>query len=193
MKQDKRELIIESVIEMINSEGIAGISMSKIAKQAGISVATTYLYFENKDDMLRQSYLDCKEKMNHFMLSQLPENKTSEKKAVAFMGSLYKFAIEYKNEMNVIQQFRNSPMLELLELEHHKLTDEFSRPWIDIFAQGVKEGVFRDLDPEGMCYYCYFSSIGYIMSSGDKEYEAHHLKFDDLIEMTLRAIKKSDE
>lgn len=36
--------------------GLAEISISKIAKEAGIALGTVYTYFDNKDDMLRKFF-----------------------------------------------------------------------------------------------------------------------------------------
>ncbi|MDB4867155.1 MAG: TetR family transcriptional regulator [Cohnella sp.] len=38
--------------------------MSKIAKKAGVSASTIYVYFENKEDMLNKLYLSIKKKMS---------------------------------------------------------------------------------------------------------------------------------
>ena len=52
--EDKVIRIYQAAIKVVNSDGFQGSSMSKIAKQAGVSPATIYLYFENKDDMIKK-------------------------------------------------------------------------------------------------------------------------------------------
>lgn len=37
--------------------------MSKIAKTTGLSAATLYVYYENKEDMFRKVYMDVKKQM----------------------------------------------------------------------------------------------------------------------------------
>ncbi len=62
----KEEAIVEAAIRLINEHGFAQVSMSKIAKAAGVSPATIYIYFENKEDLLNKLYL--------FVKSHLVEN-----------------------------------------------------------------------------------------------------------------------
>ena len=44
---DKEKSIKEAVVKLILQEGFHGTSISKIAKLAGVSPATVYIYYEN--------------------------------------------------------------------------------------------------------------------------------------------------
>ena len=57
----KKEKIILAAIQLINEVGFAEITMSKIAQKAGVAPGTIYVYFENKDDMLKKLFLTVKE------------------------------------------------------------------------------------------------------------------------------------
>jgi AcrR family transcriptional regulator len=61
--EHKKEAIIKAAIGLINKIGFAETSISKIAKQAGVSPATIYIYFKNKEDLLNKLYLHVKSKM----------------------------------------------------------------------------------------------------------------------------------
>ena len=58
--ENKKTAITKAVIGLINEIGFANISMSKIAKSTGISAATLYVYYENKEDMFRKVYMEIK-------------------------------------------------------------------------------------------------------------------------------------
>lgn len=51
---DKEELVKRKAIELLASEGFEGFSMNKLAKACGISVATLYIYYADKDDLIKQ-------------------------------------------------------------------------------------------------------------------------------------------
>ena len=54
MKDDnKKNAITKAVISLSNEIGFSNVSMSKIAKRAGVSSSTLYVYYENKDDMFK--------------------------------------------------------------------------------------------------------------------------------------------
>lgn len=63
MKDDnKKNAITKAVISLSNEIGFSNVSMSKIAKRAGVSSSTLYVYYENKDDMFNKVYADVKSK-----------------------------------------------------------------------------------------------------------------------------------
>ncbi|WP_252904229.1 TetR/AcrR family transcriptional regulator [Secundilactobacillus silagei] len=56
----KRARILDSTSKIMMEQGIAAVSLSKIAKDAGIASGTVYTYFKDKDDLLRGVYYDRK-------------------------------------------------------------------------------------------------------------------------------------
>ncbi|MBO0948117.1 TetR/AcrR family transcriptional regulator [Fibrella forsythiae] len=55
---DKELLVRKRAISMLVNDGLDGFSMNKLAKACGISVATLYIYFQDKDDLIQQIGLD---------------------------------------------------------------------------------------------------------------------------------------
>ena len=69
-----REGIYQAVEEIIAKDGIEGLTMSRLAEQAGIAKGTIYLYFKDKKDLI-QSAMDysispLKEGVNQILDSQ---------------------------------------------------------------------------------------------------------------------------
>tara|TARA_B100001113_G_scaffold215324_1_gene176595 strand:- start:2645 stop:3286 length:642 start_codon:yes stop_codon:yes gene_type:complete len=53
--------IIRASKKILEEKGIKGLSMMKISKAAGVSEATLYKYFNDKNDLLNQVYIDWAE------------------------------------------------------------------------------------------------------------------------------------
>jgi AcrR family transcriptional regulator len=51
---DKENLVIENAIDQIVRDGFQGFSMNKLAKACSISVATLYIYYKDKDDLIQK-------------------------------------------------------------------------------------------------------------------------------------------
>lgn len=51
---NKEEIVKEKAIEMLVKLGIEGFSMNRLAKESGISVATLYIYYSDKDDLIKK-------------------------------------------------------------------------------------------------------------------------------------------
>jgi AcrR family transcriptional regulator len=71
---DKRNALIKSTIELVNNSGFHATPMSKIAKMANVSPATIYLYFENKQDLVNQTYLEVKTKYTAYAFKTYNED-----------------------------------------------------------------------------------------------------------------------
>ena len=55
---EKERLIRENAFKMFFEEGFSGFSMQKLAKASGVSPATLYIYFKDKDDLIMQLYAE---------------------------------------------------------------------------------------------------------------------------------------
>jgi len=71
--ENKHRAIVDAAMQLIITEGFGGTSMSKIAKAAGVSPATIYVYFENKQELLDSLYLIVKKEFSHAVFDGLSD------------------------------------------------------------------------------------------------------------------------
>lgn len=64
---DKEQLVKQQAIEMIVKNGMEGFSMNKLAKACNISVATLYIYYRDRDDLILNIAEEGGKKMNDAM------------------------------------------------------------------------------------------------------------------------------
>ena len=61
---EKQERIKEAMVRLILREGINGASVAKIAREAGVSPATTYIYYDRQGALLsaalREYFIRCR-------------------------------------------------------------------------------------------------------------------------------------
>ena len=57
---EKRIALLNATLSLVINNGFHDAPMSKIAKLAEVSPATIYIYFENKQDLINQLYLELK-------------------------------------------------------------------------------------------------------------------------------------
>jgi hypothetical protein len=108
---EKQKSIKNAVIKLILAEGFHGTSMSKIAKEAGVSPATVYIYYENKDMMLKDIYLEYSEENFDYLLSKI--NKDMDGKALieTLILSYFYYIQDHKEEFHFVEQFSGCPAL----------------------------------------------------------------------------------
>jgi TetR/AcrR family transcriptional repressor of multidrug resistance operon len=51
---NKEEIVKQKAIEMLVKLGIEGFGMNRLAKESGVSVATLYIYYADKDDLIKK-------------------------------------------------------------------------------------------------------------------------------------------
>ncbi|MCX5539989.1 TetR/AcrR family transcriptional regulator [Paraburkholderia sp. CNPSo 3076] len=73
LSADKRQTILEAATRLIAEAGLSA-STARIAKAAGVAEGTIFTYFESKDELANQLYLDLKGQLR-LAYSDLPGSK----------------------------------------------------------------------------------------------------------------------
>jgi AcrR family transcriptional regulator len=93
---DKKQCIKNAVMQLMLEEGFQGTSVSKIAKAAGVSPATVYIYYENKDAMLREIYKEYVEDTYQYLLECISTDMSGEMIISELICRYYKFIVDNK-------------------------------------------------------------------------------------------------
>jgi len=111
-KDDEKEKNIkEAVIKLILEQGFHGTSISKIAKEAGVSPATVYIYYENKEVMLRDIYLEYSDEILDYLLSKLYKEMDGHELIEMLTRSYYTYIQEHGEIFHFVDQFSSCPSL----------------------------------------------------------------------------------
>lgn len=109
---EKEKLVIEKAIEQIVQDGFQGFSMNKLAKACNISVATLYIYYKDKDDLIKKIGAE----IGHNFFSSTMHDFSPE---MPFAEGLWKqwqnraeFAMKYPNEVACLEVIKHSPHAE---------------------------------------------------------------------------------
>ena len=108
---EKEKSIKEAVIKLILQEGFQGTSISKIAKEAGVSPATVYIYFDNKEIMLQDIYREYSEEIFTYLLNRVQQEMEGRQLIEILMRSYYNNIQEHEEVFNFVDQFSNCPSL----------------------------------------------------------------------------------
>jgi TetR/AcrR family transcriptional repressor of multidrug resistance operon len=105
---DKEQLVKEKAIEMLVEDGFQGFSMNRLARACGVSVATLYIYYKDKDDLIKKIGIEIG---TQFMCKTLQGFSPK----MSFAQGLKKqwenrsaFALKYPNEVACYEIIRHS-------------------------------------------------------------------------------------
>ena len=106
---DKERSIRETALEMIVTHGFDGLSMQKLAKAAGVSPATIYIYFKNRDDLIVILYREELARMAAETMAGFdPDMPFAEGLRVQWINRA-RYFIDNPKRMHFMEQIRYSP------------------------------------------------------------------------------------
>lgn len=139
---DKRNALVKATIELVNNNGFHDTSMSKIAKMANVSPATIYLYFENKQDLVNQSYLEAKIKFTDFVFKTYNENTSVKAGFELIWKRIAEFNIKECEYSLILNQCNNTP---IIDEPSRKEGIRHLQPLLDLWKRGKDEGVIKPI------------------------------------------------
>lgn len=184
--EQKNERIFQASIQLINELGLSETSMSKIAKKAGVSASTIYVYFENKEDMLNKLYLSIKKAMSEAMFydhdPSLPLKKVFEHALEKYIH----FILMHKDEFLFIEQFSNSPLLNKLSRNEGM---ELFEPIFILLEEGKKQKIFKPVDTNLLHMFMFNPVMQYVKEYYGGRLEMSEENLNKIVQMTWDAIK----
>ena len=194
IKRFRTEEILEATRKVISSYGFEGITLEKVAEEAGISKGTIYLYFENKEELMISSIeygldklieelenciygeIDILNKIRKIISTKLKYIESHRDFVKAFIAEMYgQILVSNKDRLMRIRNKR----------------DHFYKVLTDIIKSGIDSGVFRKVDP----YKGAFSLIELIKGIGIKRIihnseEDLDKDIDFIMDIFLKGIEK---
>lgn len=122
--ENKRLAICQKALKMIVEKGFDGLSMQKLAKAAGVSPATIYIYFKDREDLIIQLWSQEMEKMVAVTLAGFdPEMSFEEGMRVQWMNRA-RWCMENPLGMHFMEQIKYSPyhLLALKQIDNNFVT-----------------------------------------------------------------------
>jgi AcrR family transcriptional regulator len=163
---DKRNALIKATIELVNSNGFHETAMSKIAKMANVSPATIYLYFENKQDLVNQTYLEVKSKYTDFVFKTYNENTTVKTGFELIWNRIAEFKLNECEYSFFLNQCNNTPIIdEPSRMEGIK----HLQPLLDLWVRGKEDGVIKPYS-DYMLYAYSINPLSFLMIA-QKQYD----------------------
>lgn len=104
----KEQLVKRKAIDLILKHGLEGFSMNKLARACGISVATLYIYYKDRDDLIIKIAMEEGQRMGKAMVKGFNPESSFENGLRVQWKNRYKYMIENKNIHTFFDQVRSS-------------------------------------------------------------------------------------
>jgi len=139
---NKELAIIDQTLNIVSETGIAGLKMSKLAKRVGISPSTLYVYFKTKEDLIVSIGFKILKMISVELGALLDDSKTFDQNLKAKWIHMLNFHLNHEKELNFMESWMQSPFF---DKKTFKTKGDKFRPKTNIFDEGKKQGILKDL------------------------------------------------
>ncbi|MCK5781554.1 MAG: TetR/AcrR family transcriptional regulator [Flavobacteriales bacterium] len=140
--KDKRKAILDSSLELIALQGFHGTSMKQVADNAGVAAGTIYVYFENKDVLIHELFVEIKAELNETIVDVFISDRNFKENFIIIWNSVLDYYLEFPLKFNFLEQFSTSPYINDLVMEEGL---RVLAPAHSLFEDAREEGVVKDL------------------------------------------------
>jgi TetR/AcrR family fatty acid metabolism transcriptional regulator len=161
---EKYQRILDAAIEVIAERGYFHSPVSEIAKRAGVADGTLYLYFKNKDDVLRTAIDRTFDKF-YKQVADAFATLPGAREQLEYIAQLHLESCTENRNMAVLMQteIRQSAKF-IAEFSHHHLV-KYIQMVREVVRRGQEEGIFRRDVSDGVVAHCMFGAIDELLSS----------------------------
>ena len=144
--KDKRQAILEATRGLLAQYGFHGFSMKQLAQKAGVAAGTVYLYFQDKEDLIRQLHEQILMDVAECVFAGHDTSMPLYEQYRQLWHSLWRFCIEHPDVVLSKDQFDHLPP-DIQQAQHADAQRLFA-PLLAMFERGRREGVFKPLPDE---------------------------------------------
>ena len=146
-KSDKLGQLFEAATKRFGEDGYSETTMESIAREAGVSKGTLYYYFDSKEELFMELFLDWLEKFEGLWeegsfsgspVRELIQLHTAMIKMVEETASLGRLMLEF---------WANASRKKKLEKVLNETIKEYRKKTAEVIERGQEKGMFHDVDP----------------------------------------------
>jgi AcrR family transcriptional regulator len=183
---NKRKSILDAALKLISENGFHGTSMSKLAKEAGISVGIIYHYFKGKDEIIDELYRDVFRGLAETLTRLQDKSQPLKEQITQLWKAMVQFYLKNPQISSFVQQYKNSPYF---RPEIDRETDSYFDVFSELEKRALNEEIVKDL-PRQVFYSLCLDFAGTLAQKHAKGMmELNDPLIDKIVDVTWDAIK----
>jgi len=145
--ETKVQLILHTALKMIARVGLAGLKMSDLAKEAGVATGTVYIYFEDKNQLIRELYLYLMRTGTNDLKQQISENEPLKIKIKKITRNYLDNNTNNPEYGAFLEQYFRSPYFHEDDATR-QAEDMALLPIYSLLVEGQRQSLIKEADPE---------------------------------------------
>jgi AcrR family transcriptional regulator len=142
-KDDEKEAaLFEATVKLVNEIGFASSSVSKIAREAGVSPATIYVYYKNKEDLLVSTYVEIKLSLSKALLRDFNDRLPIRDILENVWFNMFEYISNHLEYYKFVEQFSNSPYSSLVNRQE---VEQYFVPLVKVLQTGIDQKIIKNV------------------------------------------------
>jgi AcrR family transcriptional regulator len=183
---DKIEALFQATIKLVNEIGFVASSVSKIAKEAKVSPATLYVYYENKEALLVSTYVEIKRGLSQAVLRDFDESRPIRDILRRVWFNMFEQISSHLDYFRYAEQFANSPYTDLVDKAS---LERFFEPLFRVIQRGIDQKIIKDVDKDILAVFIWHPIMVLANPRHCKSFEITDENIEDAFIMAWDAIK----
>lgn len=143
----KVEAIYKAALRLVLQEGFSGLKMSDVAREAKVATGTLYIYFDSKEELINQLYLELKKRSVAQFFKDYNEQAPFMECFETIWYNYLKAGLKEPEVTAFMEQYYRSPYLRPTVIQQ---TDQMLEPIFKLLERGKKERLLKDVPIELM-------------------------------------------
>lgn len=143
LKDEKKlDAVVAATCRMAAERGLLGLTLTEIAKAAGIGTSTLYVYFANKDELFNEVYRRAKREAMDFYGGELDQNAPVKSRVRNVWNRMLDHRLRRHDEVSFMEQFIGSAYV---TEESRAYTAKLGEGLLQIVAQGQEQEILKSI------------------------------------------------
>ncbi len=153
--EKKLDAVVAATCRMAAERGLLGLTLSEIAKAAGIGTSTLYVYFASKDELFNEVYRRAKREAMDFYGGEIDTGAPVKSRVRKVWNRVLDHRLRRHDEVNFMEQFVGSAYM---SEESRAFTDKLGEGLLQIVIEGQQQEVLKAI-PVPFLASCFFGSV----------------------------------
>ena len=150
---EKVAALFEATVKLVNEIGFASSSVSKIAREAGVSPATIYVYYRSKEDLLVSTYIEIKLDLSKSMLRDFNDRLPIRDIVRNVWFNMFEYISNHLEYYKFVEQFSNSPYSTLVNRQE---VEQYFVPLIKVLQTGIEQKIIKNVNFDILTAFMYY-------------------------------------
>lgn len=150
--ESKVDAIYKATLTLVKDRGLAGITMCDISKEASIATGTLYIYFKNKDELIKALFTECRIKSAHCYFEGIDEQLPFEQRMKKLFRNIVCYKMKHFEVSAFLEQSYHSPYVGLIDL---KKKQKAMSPLHEIIEEGIETKKIKGIETRLLVSYLF--------------------------------------